>query len=117
MQRQEVLQQARADPGRTLGVKLHSEKIAPFNTGAEGCAIAAGRDGRCTRRNGVAVHEVGIILVSKTLEQGAAALNFECVPAHMGNRMARRLDESPSYTRNDAETLRLAFLGCLEQQL
>ena len=68
--RQKILQQARSDCRGALRVKLRAVEISPLHTSAEGLTVAAPRDGRAAHRQRVTVHEIGVVAIAQSREQG-----------------------------------------------
>ena len=115
---QEIAQQARADRGRALGMKLHAAEIAPLHAGAERRAVAAARDGRRARRQRVAVHEVGVVARRRGPRAGRRRARISSVFQPMcGTGRPGASAKRAARPGNDAEAARVAFVGGLEQQL
>src|SRR5580698_5394181 len=117
LQLEEVLQEAGADFGRAFRVELDAVEVAPLHAGAERIAVIAAGNRRRTRRERVAVHEINVVTLTHSLEQGAWAFEFQGVPSHVRNGPRGRGGEAAGLPRNDAETTGVAFVGGFEQQL
>ena len=98
-------------------MELNTAEISPLHAGTEGKSVVAARDCRRARRQGVAVHEIRVVVLVQALEQRARPIYLERVPSHMGHRKAQVARQTGRTPGNQAETLRFTFLGRLEQQL
>src|SRR5688572_829815 len=83
LDRKEIAEQARANGGGALGMKLHATKIVPAYGRTERPAVVAGGERVGALGGGEAVHEVHMRTASDAPEQRVIAHGVELVPAHV----------------------------------
>src|SRR5262249_17741759 len=69
----------------------------------ESLAVSAGCKSVRTERNGVAMYEINIAALGKTLQERAAFLQLDTVPPHMRHRQIRTTIKPFHRTRDDAK--------------